>query len=290
MHNLYDDILQNQILPNAFSDWAAYRKRLTDFILESTEPETSALIVGAGECNDFDLVRLKRHFCKVMLLDQSEQAMITGLTRQRAPFMPDEIMCADLAGIAPDAYRRIADQMLALLRRELQSRHPDEDRFERAFLRQMASAFQTRQPDALMQQSSLVDYVICCGVHSQLLTIFPQMALVYRRYIPIRYETAAGFVREQVFSVISDLNDALLRWARKGLILGLEESRLGMDGGIDGAWQAMRDIDARRLSLQAQIRLEWPFDPARGKSYLMRVMAIDRPQSHTNRNARRREI
>ncbi len=277
MATLYDDLARNRIMPNAFSDWAGYRDRLTDFILNSTDPDTSALIVGAGACNDFDLVRLKRHFCRVTLLDQNEQAMRTGLARQGVTWATDELLSADLVGIAPDAYRRIADGMLVLLRRELETGKPDTSRFEQAFLRQMASAFRDRQPDALLRRRDLADYVICCGVHSQLLTVFPQMAGVYGRYIPLDDGSVAAFIRERIPAVVSELNDALLRWARKGLILGLEESRLGVDGGIDGAWQAMQDLDGRHLSLQAQTRLIWPFDPAQDKAYTVRVLAFERP-------------
>ena len=278
MGNLYDDLLRNQIMPNAFSDWTAYREELTDFILSNADRGASALIVGAGECSDFDLPRLKAYFRKVTLLDQNRRAMETGLARQGVPCIPDELLCADLVGIAPDAYRRISDHMLALLRSELASGTPDSNRFERAFLRQMAAAFQDRQPDALLQRSNLADYVICCGVHSQLLTVFPQMAMVYQRYIPLSYGSIAGFIREQIPSTVSALNDALLRWAGKGLILGLEESRLGVDGGIDGAWQAMQDLQGRELSLEAQTRLIWPFDPAHTKSYQMRITAIGQPK------------
>lgn len=274
MSNLYDELLRNQIMPNAFSDWAAYRKELTDFVLRSTGEGASALIVGAGECNDFDLVRLKGHFRQVTLLDRNEQAMQRGLIRQGVSWASDDILCADLVGIPADVYRRIADHMLALLRTELSSGAPDGRRLEQAFLRQAAAAFQDRQPDALMGQSDLADYVICCGVHSQLLTVFPQMASVYGRYIPIRCETVADCLRERIPSLVAQLNDALLHWARKGVILGLEESRLGMDGGIDGAWQAMRDLEGRDLSPKAQTRLSWPFDPAQNKSYVVRVAAF----------------
>ena len=121
MGNLYDDLLRNQIMPNAFSDWTAYREELTDFILSNADRGASTLIVGAGECSDFDLPRLKAYFRKVTLLDQNRRAMETGLARQGVPCIPDELLCADLVGIAPDAYRRISDHMLALLRSELAS-------------------------------------------------------------------------------------------------------------------------------------------------------------------------
>ena len=279
MSNLYDDLRQNQIMPHAYRDWTAYRTALTDFIVQHTEPGATALIVGAGPCNDFDLPKLKGHFGAVALLDQDAPAMERGLLQQGVAWTPAELLCADLVGIAPDVYRRMAHTMLARLRAELASGEPDAGRFQQAFLDQISAAFQSRQPDDLMGREDLADYVICCGVHSQLLTVFPQMALVYGRYIPLSYEAVGAYIRAQLSPVVAELNDALLRWAKKAVILGLEEGRLGRDGGIDGAWQALEDMRGRGLPVYARTRLIWPFDPAQDKVYVMQVTALgkDRP-------------
>ena len=82
MGNLYDDLLSLQTIPIAYTDWAGYREQLTGFILEHTDPHTTACIVGAGECNDFDLRRLNSHFDRLLLLDRNVDAMQEGMARQ----------------------------------------------------------------------------------------------------------------------------------------------------------------------------------------------------------------
>ena len=132
-----------------------------------------------------------------------------------------------------------------------------------------------RQPDKFMEQSGVADYVICCGVHSQLLTVFPQMANVYRRYIDIRPEAIEQKVRKWIPDVMAELNDALFRWARMGVIFGLEECRIGEAGGIDGASQAMDLLKKGGHTITAQASLRWDFDPKRNKAYQMRIMRIE---------------
>ena len=275
MGNLYDDLLSLQTIPTAYTDWAGYRERLTGFILEHTAPHTTACIVGAGECNDFDLRRLNSHFDRLLLLDRNVDAMQEGMEKQGIRIPEECFMQADLLGIPDETYRSIADHMLAAIREQQRRAAPDTRAVERLFLREMDAAYMNRQPDKLMEQSGIVDYVICCGVHSQLLTVFPQMANVYRRYINIRPEAIEQKVRRWIPGVMAELNDALFRWARKGVIVGLEECRIGEIGGIDGASQALDLLKKSGHTVLTQTSLEWDFDPRRRKAYQMRIMQIE---------------
>ena len=255
MGNLYDDLLALQTIPNAYTDWAGYREQLIAFIVENTVPHTSACIVGAGECNDFDLHRLSAHFDSLLLLDRSMDAVRDGVTNQGIRIQDVSLIQADLLGITDDVYRSIADHMLSAIREQTRMRAPDARSVERLFVREMDAAFLNRQPDPIMEQSGIADYVICCGVHSQLLTVFPQMANVYRRYIDIRPEAIEQKVRRWIPGVMAELNDALLRWARKDVIVGLEECRIGEFGGIDGASQALDLLKKSGHSVLAQSSL-----------------------------------
>ena len=61
------------------------------------------------------------------------------------------------------------------------------------------------------------------------------------------------------------------RWAGKSVIVGLEERRSGIEGGIEGALQAAQDLSARGLSDPNAETLIWPFDVSQGKIYEMRI-------------------
>ena len=275
MGNLYDDLLSLQTIPTAYTDWAGYREQLTEFILEHTDPRTTALIVGAGACNDFDLSRLRDHFERLLLLDRNVDAMQEGMARQGARIAEECLIQADLLGIPDETYRSIADHMLSAILEQQRRTLPDAKAVERLFLREMDAAFMNRQSDKLMEQNGIADYVICCGVHSQLLTMFPQMVNVYRRYIDIRPEAIEQKVRKWIPDVMAEMNDALFRWARKGVIVGLEECRIGEVGGIDGASQALDLLKKSGHTVLAQTSLEWDFDPRRRKAYQMRIMQIE---------------
>ena len=275
MGNLYDDLLSLQTIPTAYTDWAGYREQLTGFIVEHTNPHTTACIVGTGACNDFDLCRLTDHFDRLLLLDRNMDAMQEGMKRQSAYISEECFIQADLLGIPDETYRSVAERMLSAIREQQHRTAPDAKAVERLFLREMDAAYMNRQPDKLMEQNRIADYVICCGVHSQLLAVFPQMANVYRRYIDIRPETIEQKVRRWIPGVMAELNDALLHWARKGVIVGLEEYRIGEIGGIDGASQALDLLKKSGHSVLAQSSLRWDFDPKRNKVYQMQIMQIE---------------
>jgi hypothetical protein len=245
------------------------------FIVEHTNPHTTACIVGAGACNDFDLCRLTDHFDRLLLLDRNMDAMQEGMKRQSAYISEECFIQADLLGIPDETYRSVAERMLSAIREQQRRTAPDARAVERLFLREMDAAYMNRQPDELMEQSGIADYVICCGVHSQLLTMFPQMANVYRRYIDIRPEAIEQKVRRWIPGVMAELNDALFRWAGKGVIVGLEEYRIGEIGGIDGASQALDLLKKSGHTVLAQSSLRWDFDPKRNKAYQMRIMQIE---------------
>ena len=275
MGNLYDDLLSLQTIPTAYTDWAGYREQLTGFILEHTAPHTTVCIVGAGACNDLDLSRLTGYFDQLLLLDRNMDAMREGMARQSVRIPEECFIQADLLGIPDETYRSIADHMLSAIREQQRRTAPDTKAVERLFLREMDAAYMNRQPDKLMEQNGIADYVICCGVHSQLLTMFPQMVNVYRRYIDIRHEAIEQKVRKWIPGIMAELNDALFRWARKGVIVGLEEYRIGEIGGIDGASQALDLLKKSGHTVLTQTSLEWDFDPRRRKAYQMRIMQIE---------------
>lgn len=275
MGNLYDDLLSLQAIPTAYTDWAGYREQLTGFILKHTAPHTTACIVGAGACNDFDLRRLSGHFDRVLLLDRNTDAMRKGVERQSIRIPEECFIQADLLGIPDETYRSIADHMLSAIREQQRRTAPDAKAVERLFLREMDTAYMNRQPDKFMEQSGIADYVICCGVHSQLLTVFPQMANVYRRYIDICPEVIEQKVRKWISGVMAELNDALFRWAGKGVIVGMEEYRIGEIGGIDGARQALDLLKKSGHTVLAQSSMRWDFDPKRNKAYQMQIMQIE---------------
>ena len=275
MGNLYDDLLALQAIPNAYEEWASYREQLTDFIVDHTGPHTTACIVGAGACNDFDLQRLSMHFRELRLIDRNTDAIRKGVARQNIFIRDNQIERIDLLGITDEQYRALANQMLSIIRSEVKCGQLMLSRTESFFLNGIDTAFAERQPDAQTKATGVADYVICCGVHSQLMTVFPQMAKVYQRYVPISEQAVFDCVQQKTSEAVHNLNDTLLRWARKGIIIGLERARLEEPGRIEGARQASEDLNIRNCKVSAKASLVWNFCPSQKKSYLMDLMLIE---------------
>ena len=275
MDTLYDQLLELQNIPHAYEEWAAYRAALTDFIVGHTRAGASVVIIGAGACNDFDLKRIAAHFSQTLLLDRNEAALRSGLERQAAASGTIRMIRADLLGISDATYRAMCDALLHELRGQLLRGEDKPGEIERIFLARMQDAFQTRQPCDFMQGEAVADYVVCCGVHSQLIGMFPQMAGVYRNHSNLDTGRIDAAARAMNAVIAQELNTSLLRLAGVGVILGLEKARLGMPGGIEGATQAFQDIENRNARVVNQTTLLWPFDGAQGKIYETKIMEIE---------------
>ena len=59
--------------------WADYRMQTTRYIIDHVSNTRDIAILGAGRCNDIDLVLLTSTFEKVFLLDKDIASMREGL-------------------------------------------------------------------------------------------------------------------------------------------------------------------------------------------------------------------
>lgn len=265
MDNLYDQLNKLSRLPNAYEEWTEYRKALTDYIINSTEKSRSALIVGAGESNDLDLARLAVHFSSVTLLDCNTEAMEHALARYG--FTTDQIRCiqADLVGIRPDRYRKTANHVMNALRAGKTG-----STVEDLFLREVSESYRERTPDRIPEPCRW-DHVICCGVHSQLFCMYMRMAGVYARNSLLDLERIEKKLRGYNDDLIPSVDKALILAARHSLVIGAEKERMGVAGGIEGAYQALCDPQLERLPLSNSTELVWTLEMTQGISYKMEI-------------------
>lgn len=270
--NLYDALQKLLVIPDAFDAWKPYRDALTDHIISCSEPGTSAAVVGAGACNDLDLKRLSAHFAQVILLDRDLNAMVEGLERQQAEQENITLETCDLVGISAQTYRKLADSMVLEMRMQSACGIQDGEELAKLFLDGMVLAVRNRRPT--LPDCPIADYVICCGVHSQLFNLFPQMAAVLAPLGNMSLEQIYFAASAHAGDLARELNRLLRRMAKREVILGLETGRVGTEGGIEGADQALRDIWNHNLPLYHGTELIWPFDMKQGKVYSMTVFSI----------------
>ncbi len=266
MNTLYDDLLARTVLPSAYSDWAEYRAALTDFIIAHTAADTQLMLVGAGACSDLDLKRLLAHTKSLTLLDRDVFAMRQGMARQGVPAEACTLAVCDLLGVSDAEYRAFSDRMLQSARCVLARGLPAE-RFTDRFVSEINQLLEDATPDPLPS----ADAIVCCGVHSQLLTMFVRMANVFSHHLPFDPTPIYTAVRSHNARQMPQLNDALLAAAPR-VCFGLETARIGVPGGIDGAAEALADLSRRPNPVLAETTLRWPLDASQGKIYSVRAV------------------
>ena len=57
---VWEELEKSTNIAGAYKRWESYRKQLTAYIIEEVEIGDTIAIIGAGECNDIDLSKLKR--------------------------------------------------------------------------------------------------------------------------------------------------------------------------------------------------------------------------------------
>lgn len=271
MNDLLSRLLELQRIPDAYKNWREYRLALTEFLTRYTEPGSTVLIVGAGRCSDFDLRCLEERFSRILLLDRDGSAMREGILEQGADAEKVIPVRADLLGVSDADYQTLFFELREEAVRRKAFGASDNEGFGQTFLDLMKKTLSARRPDDELLSELNTDYVVCCGVHSQMLSLFAEAAIVFGRALPFRTEPVFSFLHSENETVARELNGKLFASAKKGVFLGLETERISMPGGIEGAAQAIADLDEQKGGAFASTEMLWPFDPARNKYYRMSV-------------------
>lgn len=297
---LYNEIKSHFILPDAYTDWKNYRNTLTDYLIRQTDQVElplsfhagiqhieilpTLLILGAGACNDLDLMQLTRHFSKITLMDYDETALQTALTTYDL-MNSKQVECLSLSlnGITDNDYCTFCGKLQSFVQEQKSVLTPDN--FETYAISLVESYYQKSHQNSIPLPADTYDYIWCFGVHSQLQTMF---SYIYHAFdvnlknslFPDTEQTACqsgirfnNRLKAENDVFIPHLHDAMLSCAKKGIFLGLEQKRMDNEEAIEGAYQAIKDIERRDLHL-AESRILWPFYPEGNLYYEMLIEQI----------------
>lgn len=300
MH-LYDQLQQHFIIPNAYTNWQAYRETITNLLIEETEQITlplsfhanmeetdwlpTLLIVGAGACNDMDLQQLLPHYSHITLLDSNADSLQQALHTYHLTDCP-YISCQseNLIGITDEHYMELCDELQFYL-----AEH-DGQITPQAFARHAVSLVteQLSNIQNIALPKNTYDYVCCLGVHSQLLAMYSYIYHafdvnlrngIFQACDPLLCEQAENiymnYLKQQNNLLIPRLNTALLECAKRAVWIGLEHDRIQdpLKAPIEGASQAFQDLFTRNLNITTR-HTSWPFYPDGNISYNMQLMKI----------------
>lgn len=294
---LYEDLKKNFILPNAYEDWRDYRQSVTDYILRETNQfplplsfsanmDENALlptlaILGAGACNDINLSRLTPHFSSITLLDCDENAMrraIATYELEDCPYVHYKVI--SLNGFEDYHYAEFCDALQEYVRcNNTNMTYAEFEEYAislvQPYLQQM-----NQRPIPLGEQE--YDYICCFGVHSQLLSMF---SYIYHAFdvnlCQNTFADATGngatftkLLTKENERFVPLLHNALFRCAKQAVLLGLETKRTNHTDAIEGAYQALIDLQQRNF-VSAQATMFWPFLPEHAITYEMSFFRVN---------------
>ena len=290
---IYEQMREKFILPNAYQDWTKYRKKVTELIIESAKVKRSdddsgvkhkkIAIIGAGRCNDFDLVEIIQRYVGVTLIDIDADSMEGAISwmpervRSRVTIKPGTI-----TGITEEDQKNFCNGLLAEIMNNRNSF--DQETFTGIIKNgqyKLAKKLNQFEKDFVeMLPENEYDVVVCLGVHSQLFSVihyFVKMLMVNVADQIFHGAVLDGTEIEELFKAMNDniipvLNSALIKCAGTRLILGNE---LDIVNPIEGAYQCIRNMRMRELNMSEQY-LEWNFNPENNVKYNMLIQIVDK--------------
>lgn len=275
--NLFDQLLQLQVIDNAYTKWANYREQLTNYLIHHTSEGSSLAIMGAGRCNDLDLKRLATHFGTITLIDKDERALKEALALydlEGSPIVTTKEV--DFVGITPKEYRHYADTLMNRVRHK--GMYTDVQELANSTLDYLEELYNRTLRFPLDLEEERYDYTVAFGVHSQLISMLEWIWRMVLEAINKEEETVRNTLMYMNDGAAQKFNEAVIKATRNTVFIGFEKERIGRVGTIQGAIQGIEDIERRIVRGKIQCidkqQFEWPFDEAQSIYFNMQLYQL----------------
>lgn len=127
------------------------------------------------------------------------------------------------------------------------------------------------------------DYVAVSGVHSQINHMLPWIWQAYMQALGQREELIFQRASQENGRIMREMNDHLLAAAGHRLFVSAEKTRVGVPGGVEGAWQALSDLHERakdgQIRIIDQAKFAWGYDLRQNMIYEMEGLVLDTDSS-----------
>ena len=277
--NIYDQLRTLQVINNAYHEWEHYRHELTEIIIKYAKGSESIAIFGSGRCNDIDLNRLSRYFNEVILFDKDLEAMKEGLYQQKVEMMPNiKIKVTDFVGIDDADYRVYGDILISEIRKKGMRTNVCD--LAEVALDQLEVLYKKAMNTPIDFGVQAYDTAVVVGVHSQLISMLEWIWSVMLQTIKQDERSVRKKIIEMNEAFVARFNYAVIRGARNRIIMGCEEARVGKEGTVQGAIQALGDLKRRQekgeINRCETLKIKWPFHRSQGIEYQMSIQIIDK--------------
>lgn len=266
--NLYDQLLQLQVIPNAYKAWEQYRKHLTEYIITELESSQNVAILGVGRSNDIDLRQLLPYVKTLTLIDKDEKALEQAIKQYHLEKEDNiRLICRDLLGLTAQDYRNYANQLVETVRQKGMA--TDMQNLVEVAISQIEALSLKMQPIDLGKLA--YDTVIVVGLHSQLLSMIEWIWQVILQTLGKDENGVREYIIDLNKEIIRALNQRIIEATTEKIIIGCEIQRVGRLGSIQGAIQSLQNIEDLRsigkIKKCSECVLEWPFNQNSGMSY-----------------------
>lgn len=277
--NLYDQLRILQTIDHAYSEWAQYRKDLTSLLIQYAKGSKRIALFGAGRCNDIDLNSLLEAFEEIILIDKDLEAMKEGIKQQHVIKASSiQLQKIDFLGIEEEDYRFYADCLIREIRKKGMRTNVDE--LAEVALEQLEKLFQKAMSTPLSFEALSYDTAIAIGVHSQLLSMLEWIWSIMLQTIQQDEIRVRNYIVEMNEIFVTRLNEAIIEGSKHKVIIGCEKARIGKEGTIQGAIQALRDLKKRQeegtLYMSGSSEINWPFHKAQSIEYKMLIQSMEK--------------
>lgn len=277
--NIYDQLRNLQVINNAYNEWQNYRNELTEVIIRYAQDNKSIAIFGAGRCNDIDLKRLSAYFNEVILFDKDQEAMKEGLYQQKVETTPNiKMQVTDFVGIDEVDYRVYADTLISEIRKKGMRTSCHE--LAEVALDQLEALYIKAMDIPIHFGTRAYDCAVVVGVHSQLISMLEWIWSIMLQTIKQEEASVRNKIIEMNDAFVTRFNNAVIEGARNKIIIGCEEARLGKEGSVQGAVQALYDLKRRHakgeINICEAMCIEWPFHRSQGIEYKVSLQIINK--------------
>lgn len=268
-------LMQSYTLEGAYERWAEYRERITDFLTGNMEPGKTVAVFGAGQADDIDLGRLYARTGHLDLYDMDFEKLEKAISRYGLTGKPGvNARRIDLFGVTGEEYIGLIELCLADIQRMGASWTPSVT--APAYRAELRALYDRINRESIDFGGKQYDYTVMIGVHSQLNT-FPER--IWRLFLDLTEKDDLS-IAEQVIAenhiYIPRVNQGLLEITNEKAFAGFEIEALDQPGTVQGAVQAIADIEKRLRSggliCDSAWMDVWPF--REGKDYQMVIYQL----------------
>lgn len=232
--NIYDRIIELKQMRNCYEMWEEYRENLTSYIIKHVSAGDEIAVFGAGRCGDIDLKLLSDAGACISLFDNDYDAMSEAVEHYG---IDAECILCDFVGIFPDEYREIQDIVVRELRRHNSIEKAACEVYK--YLQEVYAALSGKTP-AFGERC--FDMAICAGVCSQINNTAAWIWEAVCNTFQYTDDEIFNLIKENNSKCVEKFHGAIINSVRGKFIAVNELERYGVQGSVEGAWQAINDI------------------------------------------------